>query len=50
MGEGVDLVEEIFARGVWGTLGAAFGCSCAGEAWVIVAVDVVAAVSYKADL
>ena len=43
MGEGAALGGEIFARGVWGTLGAAFGCSCAGEAWVIVAVDVVAA-------
>ena len=43
MGEGADLGGEIFARGVWGTLGAAFGCSCAGEAWVIVAVVVAAA-------
>ena len=49
MGEGVALGGEIFARGVWGTLGAAFGCSCAGEAWVIVAVDiVVAAVEVRA--
>ena len=49
MGEGAALGGEIFARGVWGTLGAAFGCSCAGEAWVIVAVDiVVAAVEVRA--
>ena len=49
MGEGVDLGGEIFARGVWGTLGAASGCSCAGEAWVIVAVDVVVVVAFVVE-
>ena len=43
MGAGAALGAEIFARGVWGTLGAAFDCSCAEEAWVIVAVGVAAA-------
>ena len=48
MGAGAALGAEIFARGVWGTLGAASGCSCAGEAWVIVAVGVAAVVEVRA--